>query len=169
MLFAAEEWNIRSFKARINAKKAIVCYLSISARAWRHELFYIIFLAYLAQAEPCGCWNTTEDGREVEVECKCGGPRLTLIPADLPKGVQRMWVVWRRSAAAAADYHSTIAFFNWLPPHCVPLARSFRHHCRRHLVAVVAEILQQVTRCIDWGRKAQPHAYIIPCTAAGCV
>ncbi|XP_065339426.1 lutropin-choriogonadotropic hormone receptor-like isoform X2 [Cloeon dipterum] len=45
------------------------------------------------QAEPCGCWNTTEDGREVEVECKCGGPRLTYIPTDLAKGVQRISLV----------------------------------------------------------------------------
>ncbi|XP_059470293.1 thyrotropin receptor-like [Neocloeon triangulifer] len=45
------------------------------------------------QAEPCGCWNTTEDGREVEVECKCSGPRLTFIPADLARGVQRISLV----------------------------------------------------------------------------
>lgn len=38
----------------------------------------------------CDCWNTTEDGRDVEVECRCGGLELTEIPSNLASGVHRM-------------------------------------------------------------------------------
>lgn len=38
----------------------------------------------------CDCWNTTEDGRDVEVECRCGGLELTEIPSNLASDVHRM-------------------------------------------------------------------------------
>jgi hypothetical protein len=38
----------------------------------------------------CDCWNTTEDGRDVEVECRCGGLELTDIPSNLASDVHRM-------------------------------------------------------------------------------
>ncbi|XP_033608882.1 lutropin-choriogonadotropic hormone receptor isoform X2 [Cryptotermes secundus] len=38
----------------------------------------------------CDCWNTTEDGRDVEVECRCGGVELTEIPSNLASGVHRI-------------------------------------------------------------------------------
>jgi hypothetical protein len=38
----------------------------------------------------CDCWNTTEDGRDVEVECRCGGVELTDIPNNLASDVHRM-------------------------------------------------------------------------------
>ncbi|PSN36551.1 hypothetical protein C0J52_22523 [Blattella germanica] len=38
----------------------------------------------------CDCWNTTEDGRHVEVECRCGGQELTDIPSSLASDVHRM-------------------------------------------------------------------------------
>jgi hypothetical protein len=36
------------------------------------------------------CWNTSEDGRDVEVECRCGGEELTDIPSNLASDVHRM-------------------------------------------------------------------------------
>ncbi|XP_069688211.1 uncharacterized protein [Periplaneta americana] len=41
----------------------------------------------------CDCWNTTEDGRDVEVECRCGGLELTDIPNNLASDVHRITVV----------------------------------------------------------------------------
>ena len=38
----------------------------------------------------CDCWNTTEDGRDVEVECKCGGHELVDIPQNMATDVHRM-------------------------------------------------------------------------------
>jgi len=38
----------------------------------------------------CDCWNTSEDGRDVEVECRCGGEELTDIPSNLASDVHRM-------------------------------------------------------------------------------
>lgn len=38
----------------------------------------------------CDCWNTTEDGRDVEVECRCGGLEFTDIPSNLASDVHRM-------------------------------------------------------------------------------
>ena len=38
----------------------------------------------------CDCWNTSEDGRDVEVECRCGGLELTDIPSNLASDVHRM-------------------------------------------------------------------------------
>jgi hypothetical protein len=38
----------------------------------------------------CDCWNTTEDGRDVEVECRCGGLELADIPSNLASNVHRM-------------------------------------------------------------------------------
>jgi hypothetical protein len=38
----------------------------------------------------CDCWNTTEDGCDVEVECGCGGQELTDIPSNLASNVHRM-------------------------------------------------------------------------------
>jgi hypothetical protein len=38
----------------------------------------------------CDCWNTSEDGRDVEVECRCGGEELTDIPNNLASDVHRM-------------------------------------------------------------------------------
>ena len=38
----------------------------------------------------CDCWNTSEDGRDVEVECRCGGEELTDIPSSLASDVHRM-------------------------------------------------------------------------------
>lgn len=38
----------------------------------------------------CGCWNTSEDGRDIEVECSCGGLELTDIPSNLSSDVNRM-------------------------------------------------------------------------------
>jgi hypothetical protein len=38
----------------------------------------------------CDCWNTTEDGRDVEVECRCGGLELVDIPSNLASDVHRM-------------------------------------------------------------------------------
>jgi hypothetical protein len=38
----------------------------------------------------CDCWNTTEDGRDVEVECRCGGLDLIDIPSNLASNVHRM-------------------------------------------------------------------------------
>jgi hypothetical protein len=38
----------------------------------------------------CDCWNTTEDGRDVEVECRCGGPEFTDIPNNMASDVHRM-------------------------------------------------------------------------------
>ncbi|KAJ4437367.1 hypothetical protein ANN_17509 [Periplaneta americana] len=40
----------------------------------------------------CDCWNTTEDGRDVEVECRCGGLELTDIPNNLAADVHRIIV-----------------------------------------------------------------------------
>ncbi|XP_021938827.1 lutropin-choriogonadotropic hormone receptor-like isoform X2 [Zootermopsis nevadensis] len=41
----------------------------------------------------CDCWNTTEDGRDVEVECRCGGLEFTDIPNNLASDVHRITVV----------------------------------------------------------------------------
>jgi hypothetical protein len=38
----------------------------------------------------CDCWNTSEDGRDVEVECRCGGEELSDIPNNLASDVHRM-------------------------------------------------------------------------------
>jgi hypothetical protein len=38
----------------------------------------------------CDCWNTSEDGRDVEVECRCGGEELADIPSNLASDVHRM-------------------------------------------------------------------------------
>ncbi|KAJ9601200.1 hypothetical protein L9F63_000668 [Diploptera punctata] len=38
----------------------------------------------------CDCWNTTEDGRDVEVECRCGGEELVDIPHNMAADVHRM-------------------------------------------------------------------------------
>jgi len=41
---------------------------------------------------PCGCWNTTEGGSDMEVECKCTGPNMTEVVSTLPSDVYRMYV-----------------------------------------------------------------------------
>jgi hypothetical protein len=86
IIFAAAKGQKTPQRVKFNAEIQLIK----SHKAQSCYCYYIFSILSVAQAEPCGCWNTTEDGREVEVECKCGGPRLTLIPADLPHGVQRM-------------------------------------------------------------------------------
>ncbi|XP_046401576.1 uncharacterized protein LOC124167640 [Ischnura elegans] len=40
-----------------------------------------------------GCWNTTEDGKEMEVECRCSGDDILDIPGNLTKDVSRISIV----------------------------------------------------------------------------
>jgi hypothetical protein len=37
----------------------------------------------------CSCWNSSDGGKVVEIECKCNGTMTNLVP-DLPANVHRM-------------------------------------------------------------------------------
>ncbi|CAL8111620.1 unnamed protein product [Orchesella dallaii] len=41
---------------------------------------------------PCLCWNTTDDGRRREVECKCSGDDMTNVDSSLPSDIHRLTV-----------------------------------------------------------------------------
>ncbi|XP_071450669.1 lutropin-choriogonadotropic hormone receptor-like [Hetaerina americana] len=40
-----------------------------------------------------GCWNTTEDGKELEVECRCSGDDIVDVPGNLTRDVSRISIV----------------------------------------------------------------------------
>lgn len=46
--------------------------------------------AKLLKFGPCLCWNTTSDGQNREVECKCTGEAMTNIVRDLPTDIDRL-------------------------------------------------------------------------------